>query len=126
MPDRSSTFSQFQSEVCRPRLSINNLRTVGMRVDTVAIGVDFSGVGNAAATWVAKSLTPDAKIALVYAIELPVRPPFLAAETIPSEALEIDARAEREDELRQVARGLGRDVTRTEVRVGRSAEVIAQ
>lgn len=97
-----------------------------MRVDTVAIGMDFSRSAIAAATWVAESLAPQAKIALVHAIEAPARPPFLVAETMPSEALEIDARAEREGELSELARRLGPNVTRMEVRVGRAAETIAQ
>lgn len=97
-----------------------------MRLDTVVIGMDFSRAGIAVATWVAESLAPRAKIALASAIERPARPSFLAAETLPSEALAIDARAECEDEMRGVAQRLGANVIRSEVRVGRAAEVIHQ
>src|SRR5690348_15508332 len=99
---------------------------VQMRVETVAIGMDFSRSGIAAATWIAKSLCPHARIALVHAIEPPARPHFLVAETMPTEALAIDACAERERQLREVAHALGPNITRMEVQVGRAADVISQ
>lgn len=97
-----------------------------MRIDTVAIGIDFRRAGLAAAAEVAKIITPQAKIALVHAIESPARPPFLVAETMPPAALEVDAYAGWEKELRDVARDLGLNVVRMEVRVGRAPDVIAR
>jgi nucleotide-binding universal stress UspA family protein len=75
---------------------------------------------------VAKSLTPRAKFAFVHAIEAPARPAFLVAETLPAEALEIEARAEAMDRLRDITRGFDGDVSRLEVRVGRAADVVMQ
>jgi len=97
-----------------------------MRLDTVVVGIDFSSAAIATANWAAKSLAPRAKLALVHALELPARPPFLVAETLPAEALEIEARTEAMDRLRKVARELGPNVTRVELRSGRAADVITQ
>jgi nucleotide-binding universal stress UspA family protein len=106
-------------------LSVRSLQDLGMRLGTVVVGMDFSRAGIAAATWVTKFLTPTAKVALVHAIDSPPRP-SLVPEILSSEALEIDARADCEDELNSFARLLGANVVRTGVRVGRAAEVINQ
>lgn len=95
-----------------------------MRLDTVVIGMDFSPSATTVATWVAQSLAPRAKLALVHAIEPPARPSFLVAETLPAEALEEDALNQAMDRLREVARDLGPNVSRIDVRVGRAADVI--
>lgn len=97
-----------------------------MRLDTVVVGMDFSPAAMTAANWAAKSLAPRAEFALIHAIEPPARPSFLVAETLPAEALEVEARADAMDRLRDIARMLGGDVTRVEVRVGRAADVITQ
>lgn len=97
-----------------------------MRLDTVVIGMDFSPAALETARLVAATLAPRASLVLVHVIERPARPAFLVAETMPSEALELDARAEAEDRLREVAATLkvGGGVT-TEVAVGRPDEVLA-
>ena len=97
-----------------------------MHIETLVIGMDFSRAGMAAATWVAGRVAPRAKIALIHAIEPPARPSFLVAETMPTRALEIDARAEWNDALRRFAGTLGPRVVSAEVRIGRAADVITQ
>jgi len=95
-----------------------------MRLDTVVVGMDFSPTATAVAGWVAHSFAPQAKLALVHAIEPPARPSFLVADTLPAEALEADARGEAMDRLHEAARSLGPNVARLDVRVGRAADVI--
>ena len=97
-----------------------------MRLDTVVVGMDFSPTAVAAAKWTSRALAPRAKIALVHAIEPPARPPFPVADTLPPESLEIDARAQATDRLRELAEGLGLNLGRVEVRVGQSADVVRQ
>ncbi|HEY7234001.1 MAG TPA: universal stress protein [Gemmatimonadaceae bacterium] len=95
-----------------------------MRLDRIAIGMDFSPTAIATAEWVATSLAPDASITLVHAIEPPARPPFLVANTLPAAVLETDARALAEQRLREIAQTIGRGDMGMEVRVGRAHEVI--
>lgn len=97
-----------------------------MRLDTIVIGTDFSPASTAAATWVATSLAPRAKLALIHALEPPARPPFLAANSLPAEVLENDARSAALDQLCELSRGFGSRVSRVEVRVGRASDVIKQ
>lgn len=97
-----------------------------MRIDTIVVGMDFSPVAIATAEWVATRLAPDAELILTHALERPPRPPFPYASTLPPSVLEIDAKAYIEDRLREVSERMGPRVARTEVRVGRAHDVIAQ
>jgi len=95
-----------------------------MRLDSVVIGIDFSAASIDTAQWVAATLAANAEIVLVHVIEPPPRSAFLVVDT-PVDLLETEARAEAENELKEVARRIGR-VTRMEVRVGRASTAIAQ
>lgn len=97
-----------------------------MRIDTIVIGTDFSPAATAAANWAANTLAPRARLAFIHALEPSARPPFLSAETLPTEALENDARNAAMEHLCDIARGFGTRVGRAEVRVGRASDVIKQ
>lgn len=97
-----------------------------MRIDTVVVGMDFSSVAIATAKWVATRFAPNAKLILVHAQERGARPPFLSASTLPPSVLETDALAYAEDRMLEVAAELGPAVSRTEMRVGRAHDVVAQ
>jgi nucleotide-binding universal stress UspA family protein len=95
-----------------------------MRLDTVVIGIDFSAASVATAQWVAASFAAGAELVLVHVIEPLPRSAFLVVDT-PADLVETEARAEAENQLKEVARALGRG-TRMEVRVGRASTAIAQ
>lgn len=97
-----------------------------MRLDTVVIGIDFSTASIATARWVATTLAGSAELVLVHVIETPPQSAFLATDTLPVDALETSARVDAENDLEQVARTIGRGVTRLEVRAGRPSTAIAQ
>lgn len=97
-----------------------------MRLDTIVIGTDFSPAATATAAWVATFLAPQAKLALIHALEPGARPAFLSAESLPNEVLENDARNAALEQLCELARGFGSRVGRVEVRVGRASDVIRQ
>jgi nucleotide-binding universal stress UspA family protein len=97
-----------------------------MQLDTIVIGMDFSPAAVTTATWVATELAPRATIVLVHAIDHPARPSFLVAETLPAEALAADARTAAEERLHEVAPAIRHGALRTEIRMGRADDVIAQ
>ena len=95
-----------------------------MRLDTVVIGIDFSAASLATAQWAANTLAPGTELLLVHVIEPPPRSAFLVVDT-PADLLETEARVEAENELKEVARMIGR-AARMEVRGGRASTAVAQ
>jgi nucleotide-binding universal stress UspA family protein len=95
-----------------------------MRVDTIVIGIDFSPTSATMAKWVATTLAPHASIVFAHAIDHPAKPAFLAADTLPDEALASDARREAEARLSDLAPTIRSSGYRIEVGIGRAHEII--
>lgn len=96
-----------------------------MRLETVLIGIDFGSASIATAQWVAATLASRAQLVLVHVIEPPPPTALLVADTPAAGVLET-IRADAANRLNEVARTIGHDVARTEVRVGRASAAIAQ
>jgi nucleotide-binding universal stress UspA family protein len=91
----------------------------------IAVGIDFSELSVAAATWAARELARDAELVLVHVIHDPPSPSFLR-EHYPRESLLELARAGAEQRLRDLGRSIATGLVWTEVRVGRPDEELAR
>ena len=91
----------------------------------IAVGIDFSELSVAAATWAARELARDAELVLVHVIHDPPSPSFLR-EHYPRESLLELARAGAEQRLRDLGRSIATGLVWTEVRGGRPDEELAR
>ncbi len=96
-----------------------------MKLERVAIAVDFSGTSLAAARWCAKQLAPDAEIALVHCLELPSSQSVLWEALPPRDELEPQVRKRAQQRLDELLDEIGRDRGRAHVRTGHPGEEVA-
>ncbi|HUF28634.1 MAG TPA: universal stress protein [Gemmatimonadaceae bacterium] len=92
----------------------------------VAVGIDFSETSLASARWTARHLAPGAELVLIHAVYVPEPPGFLRGRYPPIEQLVTNAQRGAEQRMGELAVSLGSARVRTEVRVGRPAEVVAE
>jgi nucleotide-binding universal stress UspA family protein len=97
-----------------------------MLLQRVVAGVDFSAPSDAAVSWAARELAPEAELVLVHAVDVPEPPSFLRGRFPPRDTLAGTARTGADRSMRELSASLGVQRIWLEVREGRGDEVIAQ
>jgi nucleotide-binding universal stress UspA family protein len=96
-----------------------------MRLDRIAIGIDFSESSLDAARWATRHFAPGAEVVLIHCLEIVPTPSFLGDILPRGDEMEKSAREGAEHRLREVARSLGTERNWIEVRSGRPPDQIA-
>jgi nucleotide-binding universal stress UspA family protein len=97
-----------------------------MQMKRIVIGTDFSAPSVAAAGWTARHFAAGAEVILVHVVSVPEPPRFLRGRFPAPDTLIGTARDGAEARLREMARSLGAERIRCEVRVGKPAEQLAE
>jgi nucleotide-binding universal stress UspA family protein len=95
-----------------------------MSFRTVVIGYDFSASVSRATDWVHRQLAPDARLALVHAVELEPMPSYLQLRFPRKPEWVADEIARADDRLRAAAREHGADEAATVVRAAKPHELL--
>ena len=97
-----------------------------MKLERIAVGVDFSESSLVAARWVGHHFGSGAEVVLIHAVDIPQAPRFLG-HRLPSRDLVLETQREgAEARLGKLIESFPEDRARCVVRFGRAAELIEQ
>ena len=100
-----------------------------MKIERVAIGIDFSAPSMEAARWTARHFARGVELVLVHAVHIPEPPRFLRGRYPRMDEMVESARRGARERLRAVAdslHALGAGPTRTDIRVGLPSDALAE
>lgn len=92
-----------------------------MTLDRIVVGIDFSPPSFEAARWVARHFAPEAELVLAHVIAIPEAPPVVRSRYPRRELLVETLREGADARLRELARSLGTDRVRVDIREGHAA-----